>query len=87
MPSSVSPWVWVALIAIAFVAQFAFVHEHVDGGGMVATVVGLAVAGLAAAAHGSTQRELTTLRRSIRPPPDPAGGPPTPRLPGGSIQP
>ena len=64
---NVSPWVWVVLIAICFVAQFAFVRFHVDGGGTIAAVVGVALAGLGAQAHAQTSTELTELRKSIRP--------------------
>lgn len=64
---NVSPWVWVALVALCFVAQFVFVRFHVDGAGMVALVLGVAMAGLGAQAHARTSTELTELRKSIRP--------------------
>ncbi len=63
----VSPWVWVALIVACFAAQGAFAYLHVDGGGFVAAVFGAAMTALFGSQHATTERELTTLRRSMRP--------------------
>lgn len=69
-----SPWVWVALIGVCFVAQFVFSRYHIDAGQMIATIFGVAVAALAGVSHVRTEGELTTLRRSIRPPSMPDKG-------------
>lgn len=64
----VSPWVWVALIALCFGALVVFNREHVDdAGGIIVGVLGVAIAGLSARGHDETKTELVTLRRSLYP--------------------
>lgn len=77
---NVSPWVWVVLVALCFVAELAFSHYHVDSGGTVVAVLGVALAGLGAQAHQETSRDLTELRKSIRPGREPSS-PDLPRFP------
>lgn len=63
----VNPWMWVALIGLCFVAMVVFNREHVDAGGIIVAVLGVAIAGLSARGHDETKTELVTLRRSLYP--------------------
>jgi hypothetical protein len=74
-----SPWVGVALLVAAMIAQFVFGKYHVDAGSLVSTCVGVAIAILYGGIHQSTRvelqttkSELTELRASMRPAREPS---------------
>jgi hypothetical protein len=62
-----NPWLGVVLFNSAVIAAICFAHWHVAGGEFVFGAMGIALSILAAHAHATTRRELTTLRQSMRP--------------------
>ena len=65
-----SPWIGVVLVLMGLTAAVAFSLLHIGGeaGGIAFAVITAGIAIAQARGHDETQRELTTLRRSMRPP-------------------
>jgi len=64
-----NPWVGVSLIAIGVVAAIAFQRTNVPELGLCCAIVSVGVAVIHGYVLGAQQRELRTLRASVRPPP------------------
>jgi hypothetical protein len=78
----VNPWIAVVVIVVGVVAQVVFTVLKVPEAGIPMGIVSTGVAILLGARAHQDRRELNTLRRSLRPPPDapdPSSVPP--RLP------
>jgi len=71
---SVNPWIAVVLIVIGVVAAPVFYLLKVPEAGIPMGLVSVGVTILLGMRAHKESRELTTLRRSLRPPPDPPGG-------------
>jgi hypothetical protein len=79
---SSNPWIGVVLVVLGLIAMvvFSLVRLPAEGGIAVAIITaGIAIA--QARGHESTQRELVTLRRSMRPPDALTGAPSLPSPP------